>query len=313
MESTQRLTGGSTSVHPRFVLLLSLLLAACGASTPAAGTQDAGATGGPADTHDVASGDASDAVAPDASAPDASIADAADTETTPPDVPVATSPDGCLHAGTPGATALCLSPTFPPEHYVEQALKYFDTLDVDADPASIPAYSDLVARWEWPPWLLLTGYERDNMIETAQALRVLDPSTVPVRDCRFFPVQPFARCRVVFQYEGGPCPVYEEFTFNDQGETTFIEAWSDLPDLRPMDPAADRWGEAEPIGRLSTRVPGLGNATGRIDLESTWMKDAEAEDPHVADFALRARDFWGTWVQAVRTAEVGFFARGCGW
>lgn len=225
----------------------------------------------------------------------------------------ADAPPGCLHHGTDGATSLCLAPTRPPEHYVQEALRYFDTLDVSADPDSIPAYSARVARWEWPPWLLLTGYERDNLIETGKALKVLDPSTVPVRDCRFFPIQPFARCRVTFEYEGGPCPIYEEFTFNDQGETTFIEAWSDIPDLRPMDPAANRWAEGDPIHRLSTRVPGLGNPTGLIDLDSPWMKDAAAADPEIADFVERARSFWDTWVAAVQGADPDFFAKGCGW
>jgi len=175
----------------------------------------------------------------------------------------------CLNPGTPGATSRCLVPAWPESYYVEQALLYFDTLDVDAPPENVPQYSPLVARWEWPPWLLLTGYTASDMIEVGKGLKALDPSTVPVRDCRFFPVQPFARCWVEFLYEGGPCPIYEEFTFNDQGEMTFIEAWSDLPDLRPLD-ADGGWADTGPFRRLSTRVPGLGNDTGLIDLTSTW-------------------------------------------
>ena len=96
--------------------------------------------------------------------------------------------------GGDGATAACLAPSLPPEHYVDEALKYFDTLDVSADRSRIPDYHPQVARWEWPPWLLLTGYGADDMTATADVLRQIDPSAVPERDCRFFDVQPFARC-----------------------------------------------------------------------------------------------------------------------
>ena len=112
--------------------------------------------------------------------------------------------DPCLNQGTEGATATCLSPTMSPEYYVAQAEKYFDTLDTDADPESVPNYSENVARWEWPPWVLLTGLGRDDMISTAKALKTLDPSTVPIRDCRAFDSQPFARCTVSFEYDEEP-------------------------------------------------------------------------------------------------------------
>ena len=108
-------------------------------------------------------------------------------------------------------------------------------------------------------------------------------STVPVRDCRGFDTQPFARCYVEFEYEEGPCPIYEEFAFNDAGEMTFIEAWSNLPDLLP-NAADDPWAEDPDFPRLATRVPGLGNETGTLDLESEWMQAAAAADPDVADF-----------------------------
>ena len=122
---------------------------------------------------------------------------------------------GCQARGEPSATSTCLAPQQPPEYYVDQSLRYFDTLDVRADPKSAPNYSALVARWEWPPWLKLTGYERDNMTSIADLLKQFDPSTVPTRDCQAFSVQPFGRCHVAFAYDGGPCAIYEEFTFND--------------------------------------------------------------------------------------------------
>ena len=112
-------------------------------------------------------------------------------------------PEPCLDEGTAGATATCLAPTQTPEFYVDEALKYFDTLDTSADRARIPRYSERVVRWEWPPWLLLTGYGAEAMTLTADVLRQVDPSTVPDRECRFFDTQPFARCYIVFEYEEG--------------------------------------------------------------------------------------------------------------
>ena len=246
---------------------------------------------------------------------DASAVTLVDVETAESDTDADTSGaprPGCRDEGMPGATAGCLAPTMAPEYYVAQGLKYFDTLDIEADPLSIPDYSPLVARWEWPPWLKLTGFERQNMLDTAAFLREYDPSTVPVRDCRFFEVQPFCRCYITFEYEGRPCPIYEEFTFNDQGQMTFIEAWSDLPGLLPL-AADDPWGEAADVPRLSTRVPGLGNGDGLIDLDGDWMRDAEARDPDVADFALRARDPWRHWTEELKAAGDDLYERGCGW
>ena len=214
---------------------------------------------------------------------------------------------------SPDALATTLTPQQSPEYYVEQANKYFDTLDTSADPSSVPNYAPLVARWELPPWLLLTGYERENMIMTTQAAVALDPSTVPTRDCRAFSVEPFARCYVSFEYAQGACPIYEEFVFNDQGEITFIEAWSDQPGFVPMADPSDRWAEGADVHRLSTKIPGLGNATGRIDLHSEAMQQAANDDPEVADFVRRAKDFWPSWLQAKQDAGPDYFARGCGW
>lgn len=226
---------------------------------------------------------------------------------------IETDISSCLNEGSKGATSACLKPVQTPEYYIEQSLKYFDTLDIDADPDSIPNYSELVARWEWPPWLKLTGFDRETMNSTAAILRQFDPSTVPQRDCRAFDVQPFGRCYITFEYEGRPCPIYEEFTFNDEGEMTFIEAWSDLPGMLPMSKTDDPWAEGEDMHRLSTRVPGLGKPDGLIDLDSRWMRAAEAADEEVADFAKRARDQWKFWVEEVEAAGDDLYARGCGW
>jgi len=214
---------------------------------------------------------------------------------------------------SPAALSTALNPRQAPDYYVDQANKYFDNLDTRFDPSIVPNYSALVARWEWPPWLWLTGYERDQMIKTTQMALLLDPSTVPTRDCRAFSAQPFARCVVSFQYAGGPCPIYEEFTFNDQGEMTFIEAWSDLPGMLPNADPKDRWAQGRDVHRLSTKLPGLGNASGLIDLDAVWMKEAKRRDPEIENFVMRANDFWTYWMQAFQEAEPDSWARGCGW
>lgn len=211
------------------------------------------------------------------------------------------------------ATSTALRPTRPPEYYVAQANLYFDTLDTRADPMLVPNYAALVARWEWPPWYLLTGYEREGIVAQTRLALFAEPSTVPTRDCRAFATQPFARCRVSFTYARGACPIYEEFTFNDAGETTFIEAWSDQPGMRPTEDVNDPWAEAPGIRRLSTRVPGLGNPAGRIDPTAPWTVAVAQRDPEVADLMRRAQSFTTSWLQAFRDAGRDAFARGCGW
>ncbi len=218
----------------------------------------------------------------------------------------------CSFGDGQGAPSTCLTPKQAPEYYVEQAQKYFDTLDVSADPKSIPTYSELSARWEWPPWLRLTGYGRAMLLDTAVVVRKDAPSTIPKRDCRAFAEQPFARCTVSFDYAEGSCPIYEEFTFNDTGEMTFIEAWSNLPGLTPTS-AADPWAESTGIHRLSTRVPGLGKADGRIDPAGPWMTEAASLDAEVADFAERAQNFWPTWLAELGAVQGDVYALGCGW
>ncbi|MCK6507858.1 hypothetical protein L6R53_31575 [Myxococcota bacterium] len=210
--------------------------------------------------------------------------------------------------------ATCLSPTLEPDYYVAQSLAYFDTMDATVEDPPWPPYSELVARWEWPPWLKLTAFTREN-IETTDALLRLYPSTVPERDCRYFPTQPFGRCRVVFRYEAHedrPCPIYEEFTFNDAGEITWIEAWSDVDGLRPTT-EEDPWGEQGDIGRLAWRVPGLGRPDGRIDLDGEEMIAAAEADADVADFRTRALDWYATWLEEYKSAGEEMWTEGCGW
>jgi hypothetical protein len=222
----------------------------------------------------------------------------------------------CGYGGGQGAPSTCLTPKQTPDYYVAQALAYFDTLDTSAPATSVPAYSANVARWEWPPWLKLTGYQKLVMIDTDNTLKTASPSTVPTRNCQAFTVQPFARCYVTFQYtspgDSGPCNIYEEFTFNDQGEMTFIEAWTANATNTPW-VATDRWAEGPTVHRLSTKVPGLGNATGLVDPNAQWMIDSEMEDPDLADLVPRMQDFWSAWIQELQAAPGDVLKAGCGW
>lgn len=188
-----------------------------------------------------------------------------------------------------------LAPTKPPRYYLEQGVKYFRTMESDVPNSVRPNYSDLVIRWEWHPWLLLTGYKRRNLINTDILLK-LYPTKYNLIQCRYFNVQPFCRCHVVFNYSGKLIPIYEEFTFNNQGEITFIEAWSDFPSLLPMD-KNDYWAEGDSVNRLSTRVPGLGNTTGRINRKAQWMKNASAKDSVLADMLNRLKHPISTYIK----------------
>lgn len=203
--------------------------------------------------------------------------------------------------GTEAALSTCLTPKFSPEYYVEQGIKYFLTMQSDIPDSVQPFYSDRVIRWEWKPWLLLTGFTRKGLIETDILLK-LNPTAYDTIDCKYFDQQPFCRCHVVFNYGGETCPIYEEFTYNDQGEITFIEAWSDFESLLPMGPGtdgiwdeSDYWGLGE-VNRLSTRVPGLGNETGKIDLNGEAMTAAAQHDEVLQDMVKRAKDPVNTWI-----------------
>ena len=229
---------------------------------------------------------------------------------TPPD-PAAPDPVLC---DTEGAPSTCLSPTLPADDYAALSSAYFDTMDYTVELEAPMPYAELVARWEWPPWLLLTAFGRDNIAFTDTLLQ-LYPSVVPERECYGFDTQPFGRCRVVFYYDshdGLPCPIYEEFTFNDAGEITFIEAWSDLPGYLPMDAEADPWAEGAVPGRLSTRIPGLGTSDGLIDLDGPEMTAAAEQDADIAEFVWRASDWYTTWLEALRDAG-DLWTEGCGW
>jgi len=185
------------------------------------------------------------------------------------------------------STSIKLQPTLPPAYYTEQGIKYFRTMESTVSIKVRPHYAPLVIRWEWHPWLLLTGFKRANLINSDILLK-LYPTRYDTIDCRSFEKEPFCRCHVVFNYSGRRIPIYEEFTFNNRGEITFIEAWSDYPSLLPMD-KKDYWAEGAGVKRLSARVPGLGNADGHIYIKSAPMKAAAEKDADLADLLHRIK------------------------
>ena len=164
----------------------------------------------------------------------------------------------CLNPGTQSDRYVSAT-DHDPEYYVEQANKYFDTLDPNAEPGSMPYYSEQVVRWEWPPAIAHGPWEA-GMIDTAEVLKVGDPSTVPERDCRFSKhnrsrdVTSSLNTRVVLPYLRRVC-------LQRCGEMTFIEAWSDLPGLRPQQGDDDRFGERGTFYRLP-RVPASAHLKG---------------------------------------------------
>lgn len=213
-----------------------------------------------------------------------------------------------LNCGTEAAKAECLSPKQSAQYYIDQSVDYFRTMESSVSVFVQPNYSSDVVRWEWAPWLLLTGYGKNNLIWTDVLLK-LYPTAYSSIDCRAFDTQPYGRCHVVFDYGGHPCPIYEEFTFNDQGEMTFIEAWSDYPSLLPMD-ANDHWAQGDNVKRLANKVPGLGNATGYFDPNASFMKAAGNADADVKNLVERAKRPYSSYIMEFVT-HVNDLAAGC--
>lgn len=108
----------------------------------------------------------------------------------------------------------------------------------------------------------------------------------------FFVQNPFVRMIVEIHYEGSsePLRIYEEFSFNSQGEMTFIEAWSFpvsdanfpfklLPRTKTVDkveatPDSDGniWPDQLKVYRLSTLIPGLGTSKGKPQVANKSSK-----------------------------------------
>jgi len=171
----------------------------------------------------------------------------------------------------PQLLSIVLKPTFEKEYYKDQVNQYFDSLDTSVEKGK-PKYSPKIARWEWPPWLILTGYGDEKMRIIDGAIRKSGQCICVNRQHRFFPQNPFIRSVVTFYYgeedvanRTNPLRIFEEFTFNDIGEITFIEAWWDR-DYRGLLPPLDDNGwpiDQDAVNRISTQIPGLGNSDGK--------------------------------------------------
>ena len=170
----------------------------------------------------------------------------------------------------------------PADFYLARADAYFNLISgKDSQGKNLPSnflkpeYSKFMVRWEWEPWLLLTGKndgwkEEWELIDSTLPLSL--PSVISNRVYRFSTVNPYIRSIIDIKYEGSArtLRIYEEFTFNDHGQMTFIEAWTfDDPKVAPefnvlekesfIDPSTNRfWPDETKMYRMSTLLPGLG-------------------------------------------------------
>ena len=115
-----------------------------------------------------------------------------------------------LACGTDAAKAGCVKPNKKPQYYIDQSIKYFRTMETTISPMVQPNYSKKVVRWEWEPWLLLTGYGKANLIWTDTLLKLFKTAYDKL-DCRFFKRTQWVAV-MIFDYDGLKCPIYEEFT-----------------------------------------------------------------------------------------------------
>lgn len=61
-----------------------------------------------------------------------------------------------------------------------------------------PKYSTNAIRFEWPPWLLVTGSGKSSMLAADSSMRQATPYASPrqYRKCEGYDTHPFARCSV---------------------------------------------------------------------------------------------------------------------
>lgn len=224
-----------------------------------------------------------------------------------------------------------------PDKYIKKHCHaYFDLImtKTSADDSDFPSYSNYCIRWEWEPWLLLTlkntGFDIWSALDALQSTII--PAEIPKseRFCRVFNQNPFCRMMVKFYYpskefDDMPSHIYEEFTFNKQGEITFVEVWSyperslrngggkgylveNLSDPVIASDCFDNklhesdkkvfWPKMD-MARLSTRIPGLGSEsskplvlTGKAFVGDTLHPEMirairNSKDEHLQLFATR--------------------------
>jgi hypothetical protein len=216
-----------------------------------------------------------------------------------------------------------VQPTKPPASDIKRADRYFNQLESKFTHylfwhGKLPSYAPLVARWEWPPnWYRLTGFRKNPTIDADTMIRDAVPCICVNRTHIFCQTNPFARSVVTFYYgskgsKGTPIYIYEEFTFNDLAQMTFIEAWSiteegfntltqlaqnnqpwpDRPEgTTQTDGVTDAQTPLIPFTRLSTKIPGLGLNHGEIEVDGDRMNKAAQQDPTVGAFQDEAHQF----------------------
>lgn len=224
-----------------------------------------------------------------------------------------------------------VQPTKPPASYIKRANRYFNQLESKFTHywfwhGKLPSYGPLVSRWEWPPdWYRLTGFQRDPTIRVDTVIRDAVPCICVNRSHVFSPTNPFVRSVVTFYYgsqgnKGKAIYIYEEFTFNDLAEMTFIEAWSiskeGFDNLTQLAQSNRPWPDkpqgttqtdgvtdaSEPdiaFTRLSTVIPGLGLNHGEIALKGDQMNEAAQQNATVKEFQREAGDFEGNVIEEV--------------
>jgi len=194
------------------------------------------------------------------------------------------------------ALAFTLKPKYSPEYYKLQCDLYFTHLESRiAD--RVEFYCSLTCvRWEWPPWDLLTGQGMINIMYADMVDRDQNECIVAERNIRFYDVQPFGRAIITIYYGDNiktrqhPIKIYEEFTFNDFGQVTFIEAWSCQQSEYLPGFDAEGWPIEIPT-RLSYLIPGLGHITGEINVNTEAVQHAALQNKYVADYVERSKHF----------------------
>ena len=72
------------------------------------------------------------------------------------------------------ALSTALKPNRPAEYYFHQAKLYFDSLDTRRNEA-LPLYAEKLMRYEWSPWLLLTGFGNRQTHQIDEAIKDQGP------------------------------------------------------------------------------------------------------------------------------------------
>ena len=113
-----------------------------------------------------------------------------------------------------------------PNYFTQQVEQYFDSLQTGS--TLFPNYAPDVVRFEWQPWLLLTGNGSDNIkFVDSEIRKYTGYCQVKNRKHRYVKKLNMVQSTVEFFYNNStnPIKIYEELTFNKEGQISFIEAW----------------------------------------------------------------------------------------